>query len=300
MQDRISRALRANDQRLLASVAHKTPTAVYPYFDKLAFWIETPFTEEEKDFIRAQCGPGGTDLDLEKGKRRARFDPRLIQRIEVRQPSPELLLFLSTVQDLFFNMAEIALDLIFETEEDRDAAYLFIDRHIVKRGHRGEVRYDQGTRYTDRRWAQTNLVAYRPEYSKLTGEIHCLHLEWRVCGIAGLRRMGINSISDMLEFDHYAHWDARLALRKFDFARLGRAYSNALLRVQTNKARKPRVYVTNGGFKYPVDRRIGQILWRCEGSTVQGVIDYARKKGITVNRCLREIDNHLLLPTKDI
>lgn len=295
MPRRISRAAERDDQRLSALLAHKLPIAKYPYFDKLAFWIEREFTEAEKQFIRDHCGPGGTDLDHPKWKRRSRFDPKLFQRVEVRQPDNELMLFLSNVEGLFLNMAEFTLDLIFDSEEDRDAMCEFFDRHLVKRGHRGEVRYVKGTRYTDRRWAPTNLVMYRPEHAKLTGELYCLHVEWRVCGIAALRRMRINSIKDMLEFDHYAHWKKRLALREFDFARLGRTYSNGHRKQRQHLARGLRVHVTRCGFEYPIDKKIGQVLRRCE-ETVQNVIDHTRKKGIVISRCLREIDNSFLLP----
>lgn len=295
MPRKISRAAKRDDQRLLALIASRLPIAKHAYFDKLAFWIENEFTDAEKDFIQAHCGPGDTDLDDPKWKRRSRFDPKLIQRVEVRQPDNELVLFLSKVPGLFLNMAEITLDLIFDSEEDRDAMCQFFDRHLIKRGHRGEVAYEKGTRYTDRRWAPTNLVMYRPEHAKLTGELNCLHVEWRVSGIAALRRMGINSVHDLLEFDHTAHWRKRLDLREFDFARLGRTYSNGHMKQRQHMARGLRVHVTKCGFRYPIDLKIGQVLWRCE-ETVQNVIDHTRKKGIVVSTCLREINNSLLLP----
>lgn len=68
--------------------------------------------------------------------------------METRQPSDELVKFLSTVGGIFINMAEFTLDLIFENEVDRDRAFEFIDRHHVKKGHRTDVRYHKGTRYT--------------------------------------------------------------------------------------------------------------------------------------------------------
>lgn len=264
------------------------PSASWRYFDKLAFWIAHPFTDEEVAFIKAECGSGGTDIN--RPSHRARFDPRLIQRVETRQPSDALVKFLSTVDGIFLNMAEFTLDLIFESEEARDRAYEFIDRHHVKKGHRGNVRYFKKTRYTDRRWAPTNFVAYRPAFAKLTGELYCLHLEWRVCGVAALRRMRIDGIKDLIEFDHHAHWVPRLRLRTFDFARLGRTYSNGLMKKRKITPRKPRIYKTRRGFEYHTDKRLGQHLLRINES-VQRVIDFANKRKIPVTRCLIGIDN---------
>ncbi|UVO28336.1 hypothetical protein [Bradyrhizobium arachidis] len=274
------------------------PSAMYRYIDKIAFWIEKPFSKEEKNFIRQECGPGGTDLDREEGKRRARFDPRLIQRIETRQPSLALLKFLSTVPGLYLNMLEITLDLIFESEEHRDETCDYLDRYLVKKNHRGEIRYFKGTRYTDRRWAPTNFVMYRPEFAKMTGELYCLHLEFRVCGIRALSRIEIRGMRDLIEFDHHAFWKSRLLLRKIgDFPRLGRIYSNSARRKRKHTPKRPRIYKTRSGFEYHTDARIGQTLWRVKG-TVQKMIDDARKLKIPVSRSLTAIDNTALLPRR--
>jgi hypothetical protein len=283
---------------------NKPPTAIekWDYFDKIAFWIPQLFTEPEVTFIKAQCGPGGTDID--RPSHRARFDPRLIKRIETRQPGGDLLAFLATVDGLLLNMVEFTLDLIFDTEEDRDRAFDFIDRHHVKKAHRGNVRYFKETRYSDRRWAPSNFVAYRPAFAKTTGELHCLHLEWRVCGVEALRRIGIHGINDLIEFDARAHWQSWLRLRTFDFAQLGRTHSTGGLRKRSNEThrnsriitpRKPRTYITRRGFEYHTDRRLGQVLFR-NAETVQGVIDAANKRKIPVTRCLVEIDNSEWLP----
>ncbi|MBB4391755.1 hypothetical protein [Bradyrhizobium sp. ERR14] len=273
---------------------------MHAYHDKLAFWIERSFSEKEKDFIRRECGPGGTDLDREEGKRRARFNPKLIQRIETRQPSQDLLKFLSTVPGLYLNMVEFTLDLIFESEEDRDEMYQYLDRHLVKRNHRGEVRYVKRTRYTDRRWAPTNLVMYPPEFAKLTGEVYCLHLEFRVCGVRALDRMEIRGVTDLVNFDHHAFWAPRLLIKRIgDFARLGRIQSNGERRQRKHTPNKPRIYTTRRGFRYHTDARIGQTLWRAK-ETVQKMIDDARKKKIPVSRSLIPIDNRALLPIRKI
>jgi hypothetical protein len=274
------------------------PSAKYAYFDKLAFWIENVFTEEQKAFIRSQCGPGGTDLDRNFPGHRARFDPRLIQRIETRQPTPALRKFLSTVPGIYLNMAEFTLDLIFDTEDERDAMWEYLDQHLVKRKHSGNVRYFKGTRYTDRRWAPMGNVAYRPKFAKLTGEVYCIHLEIRVCGVAALRRLKIVGIADLIEFDHHAFWETRLLLKKVrDCGQLGRSYSNSLRPNRKDTPRKPRVYNTSGGFEYHFDRRLGQTILRTSG-TVQNMIDEASGSEFPVNRSLVTIDNTPLLPGK--
>ncbi|UFW69204.1 hypothetical protein [Bradyrhizobium sp. WU425] len=272
------------------------PSATYAYFDKIAFWIENVFTEEEKAFIRSQCGPGGTDIDRNFPGHRARFDPRLIQRIETRQPTPALRKFLSTVPGIHLNMAEFTLDLIFNTEEERDEMWKYLDQHLVKRKHKGTVRYFKGTRYTDRRWASLNHVAYRPLFAKLTGEVYCIHLEIRVCGAAALRRLKIGGIADLVEFDHHAFWETRLLLKKVrDFGQLGRSYFNSLRPNRKDTPRKPRVFSTRAGFVYYTDRRLGQTILRAS-RTVQNMIDAASRSEFPVNRTLVRIDNTPLLP----
>jgi hypothetical protein len=129
----------------------------------------------------------------------------------------------------------------------------------------------------------------------MTGELYSLHIEWRVCGVAALRRMEINGIKDLIQFDHRAHWESRLRLRTFDFARLGRTYSNGLRKERKDTPRKPRIYETRSGFEYHTDKRLGQLLLRI-AETAQGVIDFANKRKITVRSCLTDIDNSAWLP----
>lgn len=49
------------------------PSASWRYFDKLAFWITQPFTEDDVEYIEAQCGSGGTDI--RRPAHKSRFDP---------------------------------------------------------------------------------------------------------------------------------------------------------------------------------------------------------------------------------
>ena len=101
----------------------------------------------------------------------------------------------------------------------RDEAFDFLCRHVVKRWHRDQgIRFvvsdaDGGiTRYTGDRTAKNLLVIYNGRPSKETGEVECVHIEWRLKGRRALARAGINGLADLLRFDHRQFWSQRLLL----------------------------------------------------------------------------------------
>jgi hypothetical protein len=83
------------------------------------------------------------------------------------------------------------------------------------------------TRYDAARSARNNIVLYRQKFCRITGELHCVHLEWRARGRVTLRRLGINTAKDLFNFDHRAFWQKRMLLIDFQTQRLGRAFRNS-------------------------------------------------------------------------
>jgi hypothetical protein len=125
--------------------------------------------------------------------------------------------------DVFVTYVELALDWTFADELQRDRARQIFDSCSFKKNHRRkDVGFCKTTRYTDARPAKTNLVAYSDKLSKATGEIHCLHVEWRLRHTAALHRAGIYEIADLLGFDHREFWLPRLQMRTLDLKRFGR------------------------------------------------------------------------------
>jgi hypothetical protein len=188
------------------------PRSVIPYFDKLQIWLQDPAADG--DLVRAArgCGRGG----LYHEEKPARFDANFRQRIELRQPTEAGLLWVARHNDALMNRLEVALDYVFDCQSDRDTAFDFFHRYLVRRWHgkkqkiklvRGCQKKHNGkrkasevvgeaeeaeTRYDAAR-AANKTISYREGFSRATGELHCLHLEWHLNGVRSLRSAGIHS-----------------------------------------------------------------------------------------------------------
>jgi hypothetical protein len=62
--------------------------------------------------------------------------------------------------------------------------------------------------------------------SRATGQIDCLHLEWRLKGVRAVRGAGISSGRDLPKFDHRKFWEKRLLLYGANADRIGRYFRN--------------------------------------------------------------------------
>jgi hypothetical protein len=209
----------------------------------------------------------------------------------LRQPSDTALATLARRSDAHVNYVELALDWLFATETECEWAYELIDQHHVKKHHgKQQLDYCRGTRYTGPRQAANKLVTYGDLECRVTGEVCCLHLEWRINGCKPVRRLGIHSPADLLGFDHRAFWKSRLLLYEVDLAKLGRRHRNHFRRY----SRAPRAGWTNDDY----DVWTGALLLRTvqseTGTRVQDAVDQFRH--LDVWRCLRPIHVGHLLP----
>ena len=285
------------------SATHPTPTGVYAYFDKIQFWVPTPLDRQILAQLRTQCGRGG--LYAESGP--ARFNARFRQRIELRQPTDQALQWLARRDDAIINRAEITIDLVFNCLSDRDDAWECLHRHIVRRWHgkKQQIRAYRGgsqthslsdygglgdSRYDAGGSAPNKIVFYREEHSRVTGEAYCLHLEWRLKGLTAVRRAGIESGHDLLEFNHRVFWQKRLRLYDVDRVRLGRMARN---KASGKKRRKSEIH-QSGSYKINLDGRTGEVLERAH-DTIQELIDKLRASH-KIHRALVPIPIGFLLP----
>jgi hypothetical protein len=256
------------------------PAAIHPYFDKLQVWIPKPLNASTLASLRDQCGRGGIFAE----NKPARFDARYRQRIEFRQPSDRVLRWLMRHQEVLINRAEVAVDYVFNLRMDRDDTFDFLHRHLVRRWHGKNqkiklvCRDDSNkngaqileepelceTRYDAGRAAPNKIVFYRERFSRITGELYCLHLEWHLNGLRAIRAAGIESANDLQEFSHRQFWQRKLLLRKVDPARLDRLTGS-------------------GGTSTRVP------------STVQEILDQHRAT-CRIHRALIQISNEPLLP----
>ena len=275
------------------------PTAVYAYFDKISVLDTNPLDGDILASLRSEYGRGGLYVE----NRPARFDARYRQRLELKQPSRTTMECIARRHDTLINGAEVAVDYVFKSSADRDDAWEFLDRHLVRSWHgkNQNIRIvkshsdtddnrSSGTRYDAARSAPNGIVFYKDNHSRITGELNCLHLEWRLKGLKAVRRAGIKSGRDLLEFSHRQFWQKRLRLYDVeDRRRLGRLITN---RARGKRSRAGTIEQT-GRFA-GVDGRTGEVHVRsCD--TIQELIDKLRGR-IRSHRALVAIPNEFLLP----
>jgi hypothetical protein len=263
------------------------PTAVYAFPDKVQLWSRQPLCKRDLARVRKHC------KRVRYWNEPARFNPAFRQRLQLYQPRSEALQILAERSDVHLNYVEVALDWIFANEFDRDDALAFLDRYHVKKYHRDQgIRWKKGTRYTGPRRAPTVHAAYADRECKLTGEVCCLHAEWRMSGHAAVKRAGILTMIDLLNLDYQEFWRQRLLLFALDLPDLGRRHYNYF-----NGSKRRRNWSTGfGKFRYDRDKAAGAIVFNYFGST-QKVLDHLGPK-FTVRRCLIQLDVEHLLPSQ--
>jgi len=276
------------------------PTGKCAYFDKIQFWVCNPLNRNVLAALERACGPGGIHID----NRPARFNNRhrrYRQRIELRQPSRRALVWLARRNDVLINRAEITLDLTFENRGDAEKARDYFHQHLVRRWHgknqeirvfrsarsdynpgAGETRYDAGGQ------ARNRLVIYAEDHSRITGELNCVHIEWRVRSPRAILAAGINSGRDLLEFDHRVFWQKRLLLYTVDWRHLGLLIRNRRMGTKRRSSRNCRTDA------HLMDGRAGQVYARSY-DTVQKLIDDL-KSSCRIRLALKQIPNDSLLP----
>jgi hypothetical protein len=203
-------------------------------------------------------------------------------RLQLKRPSRAALEFIENIPGARVNAIECALDWVFATIEERDQAYEFECAHKLKKRLRRDPKSSDNWHYTDKEGAATNLVTYKRDYCKLTGELHCLHHELRITGSRAMRR----HVLSLLKLDLPALWNAWAFLYEPDFTQLGRMVGNISLRRRKLIARRT---------SRSRDLLIGGMAYAACGRTVQGLVNQYRKH-IEVMRCLHPLDMSHLIP----
>ncbi|WP_369719924.1 hypothetical protein AB8Z38_22170 [Bradyrhizobium sp. LLZ17] len=243
------------------------PLQIIDFPDAFAIWLRSPMDAADLAHLRSLCG-GKPRIE----NRTSRIDPELIQRLVLRQPSREAIEWLARRNDVHFNYAELARDLIYRSTSERDEAFRFHLAHVLRKDRRGQQMTicfgedGQSTAYDAKRSAKSRLVAY-PCVSKMA-KAPALHIEERDQGPQMLKRKGI-SLRDLLSFDHLRFWNDNLHYYRIaDVEGLGRAYFNYLERRKdpTSKSRrKSRIKKITDHISMNIDNRTGHLLIRTLG-----------------------------------
>ncbi|MFY9839267.1 MAG: hypothetical protein WAK55_22880 [Xanthobacteraceae bacterium] len=273
------------------------PVGIYVFVDKTQVWLARRLSIEQLKWLKVECESGGGSLHVKNNT--AWFNPQLKQRLQLNQPTDAALQFLEMLDGLHLNYVELSLDWTFVREDERNEAYDFLCRYHVKNYHRDQgIRWvgERGeTRYTGPRGAANVLAIYRDRPSKMTGEVNCLHLDWRMRGPVALCRAGITSIQQLRKIDHRAFWQKRLVMARLIAKKLGRQYHVHVAR--KGPRRKPWViFIGSRRFPYHVDERMGATIIRSLGST-QAVLD-AYRSYFNVRSCLQRMSVEHLLPKR--
>lgn len=271
-----------------AFLAALTPLDVYAYAHSTRILFKRPLTAEERQHLTDNCQsfdvrrhgqvvkdasgnfrqlnifPFREQVQLVGANRvaleyLASRDDRVAKRngaLPKRDRQPPLIIYL-----------EIALDIILPDEQILRKAFAAFKRCFVQlwNGKNETIEFDNGGMSTGRRWNGKYVTAYISKPSPVTGEVDCLHIEYRICGASAVRAIGIASIADLLAFDFRAFWQKHLILRDVAIERLGRHSLN-------------KRFGTRRQAPSPDDRRTGQVIWRARaydrsgGHSVQALI----------------------------
>lgn len=255
----------------------------YSFIDKITIWLRDPLSKEGVQDLRQRCDAGKLHVSSKKPFPRWGYE----QRLQICQPTREVLEMFAKRNDVFLNYLELAIDFGCNSEDDLDAAYDFLSHHIVK-SHHGKQKVKcvgnrrRGTLYWALRNSGNVLVLYADRPSKVTGEVFNAHVEWRIKGSPALKRQKLESLIDLLNLDVRQFWAKRLSLQKVSLVKLGRAQQN----FQRKTNRRGDWIIKRGRFAYDIDYRTGCTLMHTFGS-VQSLID--EWKWINVRRCLTPI-----------
>jgi hypothetical protein len=187
-------------------------------------------------------------------------------RIEVHVPYPKrgltdlrdltdlsVLEFFAKLPDTKVTAAHIARDFTFDDEAGISAMLELFEMHWVQRWQRKHERisFDNGGLSTGRRSKGYYETVYISRPCRIDGVVACFHGEGRHLGTAALAQIGINSASDLLDFDFtkYHSQKDQSSLKAIDKHRLGRYARN---RTQKTRDREADA----------ADLRIGGLIWR--------------------------------------
>jgi hypothetical protein len=257
------------------------PSSIVAYLDRVHLWLPQPLPVKDLEWLDTQCGE-----EMYVRTRPKRWQRSYQQHLQLPQPTPAALHFLSKRNGALMNYAEPAMDWMFNDCEQNEHAGATVRQYVVKRHHReqqGVHTVREATRYTAPRRSSSNLVIYADRTSRTTGELDCTHIELRLRGVRALQRAGIHGLKDLVEMDTRAFWLPRLILKAVDPDEFGRSY-----RVQVEGNRK-----RNGICEE--DGEVGRRLIRVCGGSTQEVIDSYRNR-FNVGRCLVDLEVGHLLP----
>jgi hypothetical protein len=260
------------------------PSDISAYFDKVQAWVPQRLSGAALEQLQQHCGGR---LDVRNWTPKWDREGRYRQRLQLNQPKPQALKQLSRIDGAHVNFVEVSLDWTFDDYHQLEEADWLIKQHWVKPWHgKQEVREAKSTRYWAQRGARNVPLSYSDKASRITGEEHCLHMDWRVVSYEAVQRIGIEEAEDLCGYDLPEFWQKRLLLYAVDERKLGRAYHRQML-----GQRRRRPWITRGRkhrtWQYDIDcdQQRGYLIMKvyADGQTQQ-LLDMYRT--LELKQCL--------------
>ncbi len=261
------------------------PLECYYYFDNAQIWLKKPLGPGQLRRIEGHCH-GGRPNGLHWVNKPCPFQPGYCQRLQLHQPTQQALELLAAMtaaaDEPLINYVEVACDLIFEDQNEADKTVEYFLEHLVQPWHRKSMKIrcfykweeidgidfyrdwpigfsTRNTRKGKRGRMGHWFVGYSSLPCRLTGETPCFHVEGRHSSVRSLQRIGINDLSDLIDFDFDAYFASNMTLYELDCERLGRFHRN---RLSGSKSRHSSVKkMGKSGFTYNRDHRLGATLY---------------------------------------
>ena len=267
------------------------PASRHAYLDSLFLWSFRTLTVEQLVALRKLCG---SVIVL---KRHHAHIPRWRRLYCLHQPTPAALNWLDRhlVNDRGqqFDVArlDLALDVCFDTHHDLAQADDLFRRYQVqpRHGKREIKHYRDGGRTFGRGHDRRNLATYPESFSRLTGELHCLHVEVRYAGMESVRRALQTpqvTTDSLRKIDYRAVIERELRLVRIDPERLGRRFLN---RLEGTRRRRP--CYTDGRMPVNLDRFTGSQLMKKANND---------RHGTTAQRIVEQLDGDLIRSAQTI
>lgn len=141
---------------------------------------------------------------------------------------------------------EFAIDFMTDDEQTLENLKYFFKRHFVHPTIKGNVQifyhYDFDglgeTEYLTSEEDDHRMVEYIDDEARNDPDQKCLHLEYRIVGLGSVKKQGIITINNLLNFDHIQLWDHLLDIRKYNLTELGRLLDLSLPASENAPTRK--------------------------------------------------------------
>ena len=202
------------------------------YVDTIGVYISRHLRKHEREILEGLCGKVTSSSADAYFKLDSEWK-RYFARVTIHQPGKEAPRYL---EDLFpnkppqVNRIDFSLDWTTESDSDANEAQRYLAATLIKRWHREKHKIlayqedDDESLYIGATSRTSRFALYSDLPSKISGG-PCCHLELRLFSRKAVKGAGVNTLGDIVNFDHRKLWKEKLQLRQLDKIRYGKRMS---------------------------------------------------------------------------